>query len=103
MPAQHIADRLVGHRVTEIGERSGDSVVAPAGVLTRHLHNQAFYLRVNLRPRRVDSVLRTVELFSDQLPPPAENRLRLCDLGDLRQPLSPESLADVGQSGAFGI
>ena len=103
MPAQHIAYRLVGHRMTEISEGSGDAVVAPAGVLTRHLHNQAFYLWVNLRPPRVGSVLRPIELCSDQLPPPAENRLRLCDLGDLRQPVSPKSLADVSQSGAFRI
>src|SRR3982750_2172785 len=103
MPAQNIADRLVGDVMTEIGERSGDPVVAPAGVLTPHLHNQAFYLRVNLRPPRVGPVLRAIELLRDQLAEPAEDSLRLCDLGDFRQTLSAESLPDLGQSGAFRI
>jgi hypothetical protein len=48
-------------------------------------------------------VLRAIELLRDQLPEPAENRLRFCDLRDFRQGLSPESLPDFGQSGAFRI
>ena len=57
MTAQHITDRLVGYVVAEIGQRTGDPVVAPAGVLTRRLHNQLFHLRANLRPPRIGPVL----------------------------------------------
>ena len=39
MSAKHVSDRLVGDIVAEIGQRTGDPVVAPAGVLTRHLHD----------------------------------------------------------------
>src|SRR4051794_37497312 len=76
--------------VAEISERSRDPVVAPVGVLTRHLDNQALYLRLNPGPPRVGPVLRAIELLPDQLPPPAENRLRFGHLRDLRQTLSPE-------------
>jgi hypothetical protein len=50
MPAQHVSDRLVLYVVTEICERSGDAVVAQAGVLTRHLDYQPLYFRVNPWP-----------------------------------------------------
>jgi len=40
MSAKHVSHGLVADVVTEIGQRTGDPVVAPAGVLTRHLHNQ---------------------------------------------------------------
>ena len=33
VPLENIADRLTGDVVTEIGERAGDPVVAPTGVL----------------------------------------------------------------------
>jgi hypothetical protein len=83
VPAKHVSDRLVRNLVT-----------------ARHLYHQALYLTVNPRPARVGPVLRAIELSRDQLPEPAENRLRFCDF---RQTLSPESLPDPGQSGAFRI
>ena len=103
MPAKHVSDRLVGDVVTEIGQRTGDPVVAPPGVLTRHLHDQLFYLRVNLRPPRTGPVLRMIELLRHQLPPPAENRLRFRNLHDFRQTLSPQSFPYRAQRDAFGI
>src|SRR4051795_12419195 len=65
MPAKHVSDRLVRDFVAEISERFGDPVVTPAGVLTRHLENQALYVRLNLGPPRVGPVLRAIELLLD--------------------------------------
>src|SRR5215218_1806059 len=103
MPAQHIADRLAGYCVTEIGDRSGDAVAAPAGVLARHLHYYWFSTSRSILGH--PGYVRCFEPANFQRPTSATSR----ESSPALQPaqpsptLSPESLADVGQSGAFRI
>ena len=49
MSSQNIAHPLIGDLVTQIGERSDDSIVTPTGILTRQFHDQLFDRRVDSR------------------------------------------------------
>jgi hypothetical protein len=100
MPAQHVPDRLGGDVVFEIGQSAGDPAVAAAGVLTRHLHDQLFYLRINLWPPRARTgALNHRTLLRHQ--PRIVSGFATC--AAFARPLSPESFPDLAQSGAFGI
>jgi hypothetical protein len=50
MPAQDIADRLVGHRMSQVGQCSYNPVVAPAGVLASQANHQILDLWIGARP-----------------------------------------------------
>ncbi len=103
MSAQNVPDGLVRDLVSEVGKCTGDPVRTPAGILARQLNNQRLHFGVNPRPARVRATLRTIELLRDQFSEPAEDRLGFGDLGDFRQSLQPQPLADFGQRGPLLI
>jgi len=83
------------------GQSANDPVVAPAGVLARHLHNQTLHFGINPRPTGVCAMLRVIELLRNQFPEPGENGLGFGDLGYFRQSLTSQFLADLRQRGAL--
>ena len=103
MPTQNVPDRLVGDLVAEVGKCAGDPVIAPAGILARHPHNQRLHLGVNPRPARIRATLRAIELLRHQFSEPAEDGLGFGDQGYFRQSLPPQPLADLGQRGPLLI
>ena len=49
VPLQDVADRMVTHVVTQIGERSHDPIISPARVLPGHPNNSSLDLRPDSR------------------------------------------------------
>ena len=82
MSPQDIADALVGNLLPQIGQCSNDAIVTPARVLTRQFHHQLFDYRIDSRAAGQSPFLRAVELLSDELPIPGEDRIRFGDAGD---------------------
>ena len=97
MPAQNVPDRLVRDLVAEVGKCTGDPVIAPAGILARHLHDQRLHFGVNPRPARIGAVFRAIELLRDEFAEPPEDGVGFRHRGYFRQTLSPQPPADLGQ------
>jgi len=98
---QHIADDLVSHRLAEIGQRTRNPVIAPAGILPGHADNELLDVVVNLRSADLSARLGAIELPGDELPVPAEDRIGFCGVGDVlkRFPTPPTTcLAQRGKA-----
>jgi hypothetical protein len=54
VPAQNISDSLVRDLVAEMGQSADDTVIAPAGIVPCHLHNQRLHFGANPRPARYE-------------------------------------------------
>jgi hypothetical protein len=50
--AQNIADRLIGNKISQVGERPDNPVIAPGPVLLRYPHNQFLDFFVDWRSTR---------------------------------------------------
>src|SRR5690242_8196731 len=85
VPFENIADRLTGDVMTEIGERTGDPVVAPTGRLLGHPDDQRLGHRINARASRTGTMLWAIEFAGDQTTIPGQNGFRLGNAGNLRQ------------------
>ena len=103
VPLQDVADRLVTHVVTQIGERSHDPIISPARVLHGHPNNSSLDLRPDSRTAGIGAVSGTVEFAGDQPPVPGQDCVGLGHAGYLCQRLASESLTDLGQSGPLRI
>jgi hypothetical protein len=103
MSFQNISHSLIRNDITEIGQRTDDPVVTPAGIFLRHLHDQSFQLGFDARPARVAAVFGSIKLLSNELPVPSQNGVRLGHAGHLGQCFSAESLANLGESGSLRI
>jgi hypothetical protein len=73
MPAQDIADSLVGHLIPQIGQRSHNPVIPPAGVLASQANHQILDLCTGARPARRAALLGAIEFLSHQLAIPGKN------------------------------
>ena len=94
--------RVPGDLVTEVRQRTLDPRVAPQRILARHPHHEVSDL--SERHRAASTSLRTaVVLLGDQLPVPAENRVRSDDTGHLHQCAPAKSLAAHRESTALGV
>jgi len=68
VPLENVADRLFRDVVTEVGQCARDSIVPPAGVLLGHANNERLDRQIHTRAPRIESMLRAVELASNQTP-----------------------------------
>src|SRR5664279_3765977 len=66
MAAQNVSDRLITHRVPEVGQCSYNPVVAPAGILPRNSNHQALDPRPAGRASAADGSRRTWRLPVDR-------------------------------------
>ena len=85
MPAQDIADRLVGHRMSQVGQCSYNPVVAAAGVLASQANHQILDLWTGARPARRAALLGAVEFLSHQSAIPGENGIGFGEARNLLQ------------------
>src|SRR6266567_1515180 len=56
-PPQNVADRLIGDLMTEVAECSGDAVVTPKRILSRHADDQFHDLASDPWPPRIQPIL----------------------------------------------
>ena len=73
MPAQDIADRPVGHRMSQVGQCSYNPVITPAGVLASQVHHQILDLWIGARPAGRSALFAAIEFLSHQLAIPGKN------------------------------
>ena len=67
------------------------------------LQNQRFQLGINPRTTRIGAIPGAIKLLRNQLPKPAEDSLRLCDLCYLCQTLPSQLFADRRERGALCV
>jgi len=103
MTAKNVAYRLIRNNVTEVGQRSDNSIVTPAWVLSRHLNYQLHNLVLNWRPARIRALSGTVELLGNQPAVPPKYCVRFGDAGDLFQSFTAQSLANFGERESLRI
>src|SRR5580704_7392795 len=44
---KYVSYRLIGHLMTQVGQGTGDAIIAPAGIFPRHPGHESFHVRVN--------------------------------------------------------
>ena len=98
-----VTDSLVGKVVIQVGERSDDPVITPAGVLSCHLDDKFDDLASNGRSAWILPVFQLVEFPSDRPPVLTQDRVRFADAGDPRQRSAAQSFADLGKRGSLRI
>jgi hypothetical protein len=77
MPLQGVPYRLIRDGIPEVGQRSHNAVITPAGILFRHLHDPSVQFGFDARPARVAAVFGSIKLLSNELPVPSQNSVRL--------------------------
>ena len=100
---QNVADRPIADLVSEIGERSGDAIVAPASILGGEVDDEPFDLLADRRSTSPSSFLRSVELLRDQTSMPREDGLRLDDRCNLSERSTTKSLTDLREYSTFAV
>src|SRR4029077_7151398 len=83
VPPQHVADGLVRHMVTHVGQRSYDSIVSPAGILPSHFNDQRLKILPDSWPPGIPAVFGAVEFAGDQPAIPGQNGGGLSHTGAL--------------------
>ena len=89
--------------MTQIGQRTGDPVVAPTPVLACKTDYQRLEFRKDPRAAGVGALPRPVELLRHQPAIPGENGIRLGNARDLLQSFAAESFGDLGERGSLRI
>ena len=100
MPPQNIADRLI---VSNMGQRARDPVVAPALILACESHDERFNVGSDSWPAWIGASLGAIEFRGHQFPIPSQNGVGFGDTRHVRQSLSSQPAADLGQRRTFGI
>jgi len=103
MTFQNVSDRLIRDLMAEVGESADDAIVTPALVLLGDAEDEGFEFVAEARTARVGTMLRAVELASDQPAIPGEDGFRFRNTGHLRQTLPPQPLANLGERKALGV
>jgi hypothetical protein len=85
MPAQDIADSLVGHRMSQVGQCSYNPVITPAGVLASQANHQILDLWTGARPAGRAALLGAIEFLSHQASIPGENGIGFGETRNLLQ------------------
>src|SRR3984957_12008147 len=97
VPAQNVANGLIRYRESEIGQRSHDPVIAPAGVFARQPDHQILDFCGDAWPARRAALLGAVELLGDQFAIPAEDGVGVGDAGNLLQQLPTQAFANFSK------
>src|SRR5205807_6772882 len=100
---ENVAHGLVTHDVSQVGEGADDPVIAPRAIVLGHTNNQGLQLLADFGTARRLPLLGAVKFLSDQCAVPGQDRVRLDDLGHLRQRFLAQLLAHLGQRLALAI
>src|SRR5260370_38736093 len=87
----------------QIGSRSHDPIIAPAGILSRQPNHQTLDFRGDSRPAGLPTLSGAVELRGDQLAIPAENRVGVGDTGDLLPQFPAQPFAAFGERSSLWV
>jgi hypothetical protein len=89
--------------VAEIGQRSDDAVVSPAGVLSGEAHNERFQFGRDAGPARRSTELGAIKFAGNGPPIPGEDGIGFGDTGDLLKCSPAEPIADFSEGRSLGI
>jgi hypothetical protein len=103
MPTENVANRLSGYLLAQILQGAHHAIVAPAGILFRHSHDQTFNFFINPRPTSSSSKSRSVKLVRDEFSVPAENRIRVRRCCQMFQSLASQPVSNLGQCCLFAF
>src|SRR5215470_7351806 len=95
--AQHIADRLIGDMISQIGERSDNPIIAPGTIFPGHANNQSLDVLANSRSAGASPGLRSVEFASNEPSVPCEDGVGLSGCGHFAQCPTTESEANFAK------
>ncbi len=87
--------------MSEVRQRTGDAIIAPTGVFPCHLNDEGRHFLANRRPAGIPTMLRAVELLSNQLSEPAQDGLGPGNGRNFLQTLSTEPSADLSKRGTL--
>src|SRR3954447_583678 len=89
--------------MSEVLQRSRDSIVAPPAILASHPYDQFRNLLADSRSSRVGAVFGTIKLLGNQFAIPTQDGFRLRHHGHVLQRLTSESVSNRGQRGSLRI
>jgi hypothetical protein len=89
--------------MTEIGQRTSDAIVSSAGVLASQANDHIHHFGAGTRPAWIRATRRDIELLSDELSKPAQNRLRSGHNWNLLETLSVKTFANLSECGSLII
>src|ERR1017187_6255800 len=87
----------------QIGQRTHNPVIAPGPVLLGHADNQLFDFSVNPRPARGSTLLRAIELASDEPSVPSQDGIRQGGSRHLAERLAAQPMANFAQLRSLGV
>ena len=103
MALQHIANRLIGNLISEIGQGAHNPVIAPIPVLARHANDQLLDLSLDPRSARALTGLRAIEFAGNQLAVLGQDSVRAGHSCDLAEDLAAQAMTDLAERGPLGV
>lgn len=103
MTLEDIPHSLVTKGIAPVGQSTHNTIITPGAILLRHAHHQGLQLRVDRGSPWSLALPGTIKLLRHKLTVPAEHRVGLDEVGDFRQRLLAQLLADVHQRLALAI
>src|SRR6266851_4816807 len=87
----------------QVGQRSHDPIISPAGVLPSHLNDQRLNLRRDSRSPGITAVFRAVEFAGNQPPVPAKIVYGLATQATCARALRPSRLPISASVDLYGL
>src|SRR5258708_26257648 len=87
----------------QIGQRPGNSIVAPITVLLGHAHDQLLDLSADPRSANASTSLRAIEFAGHEVAVPGQDRVRSSHIGHLSKKSASQSITDLDQYGSLGV
>jgi hypothetical protein len=103
MLLEDISHALVAERVSQVGQSSHNTVIAPGAVLAGHPHHQGFDLFGDARTANGLVELGTITLLGRECAVPSQDRVGLSHRRNLFQSLFAELLAKLGEYFAIAV
>src|SRR5262245_56267826 len=75
VPFQEVPNRLSTDRVAQIGQSTGNTVIAPTAILLGEAYDQGFQRLVDWGTPQWLTIERTIELLGNELAMPSQNRV----------------------------
>lgn len=89
--------------MTQIGQRTDDSIIPPVAILGGHAHHQLLELTVHPWATGVTSPFRPIELARDQPTVPSQNGVRFGRIRYVRESLAPEPMPELCEGGSVDV
>ncbi len=100
---EDFAYRLVANLVAQLGQGAGNAVITPTAILLGHFHDEVFEFFVDSGAAHGLTLLGAIKFLGHQIAMPGQNRVGFNDVGNLRQGLFTQPLADLSQCSTLGV